>query len=309
MAGLGKNKYTMFGVAAILLWSSLMALTRNIAELFGPIGGAAMMYTVSTLALAMVMGVPRFSDFNRKYLWLGGGLFVSYEIFLALALGMANDRHQAMEMAVINYLWPALTVLLAVVSSKRKVNILVYPSVFVAFMGVAWCISGDAGISLSLLTENIATNPLTYFMAFSASFIWAFYCNITPKMSNGKNAIVLFFAATAATLWVQYFLSGESGMTFNPSSVITLLLSGIVMGAGYALWNQAIIGGNMVLLATFSYFTPVFSTLFSSFYLSVALGASFWQGVSLVTLGSLVCYWATKEKPEQQQVQASSSHS
>ncbi len=304
MAGLSANKYTLFGVAAILLWSTLMALTRNIAELFGPIGGAAMLYTVSTLSLAIVMGIPKFSNFNRKYLLLGGVLFVSYEIFLALALGMANNRHQAMEMAVINYLWPALTVLFAVVSSKRKVSFLVYPSVLLAFVGVAWCISGDSGLSIQTLAANIATNPVTYSMAFSAAFIWAFYCNITPKMSNGRNAIVLFFAATAITLWIQFGFSAESEMTFTVSSLSTLLLSGVVMGAGYALWNQAIIGGNMVLLATFSYFTPVFSTLFSSYYLSVALGSSFWQGVSLVTIGSLICYWATKEKPKPQEAPA-----
>lgn len=93
-------------------------------------------------------------------------------------------------------------------------------------------------------------------------------------------------------------------MEFNLSSVSTLLLAGIVMGAGYALWNQAIIGGNMVLIATFSYFTPVFSTLFSSFYLSVALTQSFWQGVALVTLGSLMCAWATREKPEREEASA-----
>ncbi|MGR5471120.1 EamA family transporter, partial [Vibrio astriarenae] len=84
--------------------------------------------------------------------------------------------------------------------------------------GVAWCISGDSGLALSVLAANIATNPITYFMAFSAAFIWAFYCNITPKMSNGKNAIVLFFAATAITLWIQYAFSSESGMTFTLSS-------------------------------------------------------------------------------------------
>ncbi len=69
-------------------------------------------------------------------------------------------------------------------------------------------------------------------MAFSAAFIWAFYCNITPKMSNGKNAIVLFFAATAITLWIQYAFSSESGMTFTLSSVSTLLISGVVHGSG-----------------------------------------------------------------------------
>ncbi|WP_234496252.1 aromatic amino acid DMT transporter YddG [Vibrio maritimus] len=304
MAGLGSNKYTLFGVMAILMWSCVMALTRDIAELFGPIGGAALMYTVSTLALALVMGVPRLSDFNTRYLLFGGVLFVAYEILLALALGMANDRQQAMEMAVINYLWPALTVLFAVLSSGRKVNILVYPSVILAFIGVVWCISGDSTLSIESIKSNIATNPITYSMAFSAAFIWALYCNITPTMSGGKNAIVVFFAMTAITLWVHYAFSNEREMAFNLSSVSTLVLAGVVMGAGYALWNQAIIGGNMVLIATFSYFTPVFSTLFSSFYLSVALTQSFWQGVALVTLGSLMCAWATREKPEHEEASA-----
>jgi drug/metabolite transporter (DMT)-like permease len=120
-------------------------------------------------------------------------------------------------------------------------------------------------------------------------------------MSGGKNAIVLFFAMTSVTLWIQYALSDESQMVFSFSSVSTLLLAGVIMGAGYALWNQAIIGGNMVLIATFSYFTPVFSTVFSSVYLSVALTQSFWKGVALVTLGSLLCAWATRERISEKQ--------
>ena len=298
MAGLGANKYTLFGIGAILLWSCLLALTRNIAELFGPIGGAALLYSASALALVLVMGRPKFTDFSLKYLLIGGGLFVCYEIFLALALGMANDRHQAIEMAVINYLWPALTVLFAVIMSKHRISLMVYPSVLLAFLGVVWCITGDEGLSLELIMKNIVSNPVCYFMALSAAFIWAVYCNITPVMSNGKNAIVLFFIATATMLWIQYAFSDEQGMTFSLPSVLILLLAGVVMGAGYALWNVAIIGGNMMLLATFSYFTPVLSSVFSSFYLSVALGASFWQGVVMVTVGSLSCYWATREKTQ-----------
>lgn len=77
--------------------------------------------------------------------------------------------------------------------------------------------------------------------------------------------------------------------------MVTLLLTGIVMGSGYALWNVAILRGNMLLLATLSYFTPVISTLFSSLILGVVLGLSFWQGVIMVTLGSLICWWVTRE--------------
>ncbi len=273
-----------------------MGLIRTVTEQFGPIGGAALIYTVSSVFLMLVMGVPKFKHFSLRYVLIGGALFVSYEICLALALGMANDRHQALEMAVINYLWPALTVLFAVFLSRKTVHILVYPSVALAFVGVAWTITGDSGFSVMQISANIATNPLTYSMAFGGAIIWAVYCNITKQLANGQNAIILFFMATAIALWIKYFLSSESTLVFSVPATLNLALTGVVMGSGYALWNVAILRGNMVLLATLSYFTPVISTLLSSLILGVALGLSFWQGVIMVTMGSLICWWATRER-------------
>ncbi|ENM5827578.1 aromatic amino acid DMT transporter YddG [Vibrio metoecus] len=299
------HKHTLFGVAAILLWGSLMGLTRRVAEEFSPIGGAALIYSVSTLFLLVTMGIPRLKSHSTRYVLIGGVLFVSYEICLALALGMANDRLQAIEMSVINYLWPALTVLIAVLMSQRSVSVWVYPSVALAFIGVAWTIVADQGISVADLSGRIATNPMVYAMAFIGAIIWAIYCNVTQRLAQGQNAIVLFFGATAATLWLQYAVSNEPTLEFTWSNVTILLLAGVVMGSGYALWNVAILRGNMLLLATLSYFTPVISTLFSSMILGVVLGLSFWQGVVMVTLGSLICWWVTREPSASKENQAS----
>ncbi len=299
---MAQHKHTLFGVAAILLWACLMGLTRTIAEQFGPIGGAALIYTVASVFLVLVMGVPKIRSFSPRYLIIGGTLFVSYEICLALALGMANSRHQALEMAVVNYLWPALTVLLAVILSRKPVNWLVYPSILLAFIGVAWTIAGDNGLSFSTIMANVATNPVTYAMAFFGAMIWAVYCNVTKSLADGKNAITVFFIMTAVTLWVKYAVSDEGAIVFSFYSTVNLLITGIVMGCGYALWNVAILRGNMMLLATLSYFTPVISTLLSSVILGVVLGASFWQGVVMVTIGSLICWWVTRSRASGQRV-------
>ncbi|KIE22670.1 aromatic amino acid exporter [Vibrio sinaloensis] len=291
------HKFTIAGIAAILLWSSVMGVARAVTEMLGPVGGAASIYTVAALFLVAVMGVPKWRQYSLRYVLLGGGLFVAYEMCLALALAMANDRQQAIEMLVINYLWPALTVLLAVLVSGKKTNVLVYPSVALAFVGVAWSISGDQGLSLTQISANIATNPTTYAMAFIGAFLWAIYCNLTKRISNGQNAITLFFIMTAISLWIKYALSAETGMNVTLESGSLLLVAGVFMGSGYALWNYAIIGGNMVLLATLSYFTPVLSTIISSIILGIALSSSFLQGVVMVTLGSLMCWWVTRDKP------------
>lgn len=292
---LGTHKYTLAGCLAILMWSTIVAFIRNVAEQLGPVGGAAMIYTVSTVLLAIFIGLPRPGRFSPKYLLVGGALFVSYEMCLALALGMANDRHQTVEMGVINYLWPCLTVLLAVMVSKKRVSLLLYPALALAFLGVAWTVSGDEGLSLNQIAANVATNPVSYTLAFVGAFIWAVYCNVTKRLANGENAITWFFMATALALWAKYFMSDEPAMVWSMGAVTDLLFAAVAMGAGYALWNIGIIGGNMVLLATLSYFTPIFSTFFAAVLLDIELTTAFWQGVVMVTLASLACWWLTRK--------------
>lgn len=292
---LGTHKYTLAGCLAILMWSTIVAFIRNVAEQLGPVGGAAMIYTVSTVLLAIFIGLPRPGRFSPKYLLVGGALFVSYEMCLALALGMANDRHQTVEMGVINYLWPCLTVLLAVMVSKKRVSQLLYPALALAFLGVAWTVSGDEGLSLNQIAANVATNPVSYTLAFVGAFIWAVYCNVTKRLANGENAITWFFMATALALWAKYFMSDEPAMVWSMGAVTDLLFAAVAMGAGYALWNIGIIGGNMMLLATLSYFTPIFSTFFAAVLLDIELTTAFWQGVVMVTLASLACWWLTRK--------------
>ncbi|MCQ1057996.1 aromatic amino acid DMT transporter YddG [Photobacterium sp. DNB23_23_1] len=291
-----QHKYTLAGCVAILLWSTIVAFIRNVAEQLGPVGGAAMIYTLSSVLLVVVVGAPKLTRFSPRYLVIGGGLFVSYEMCLALALGMANDRVQTIEMSVINYLWPALTVMLAVVVSKQPVSKLLYPAMAMAFFGVAWTVSGDQGLSLTRLVENVATNPVSYTLAFSGAFIWAIYCNITKRLANGQNAISWFFIATAVALWVKYLLTDQPPMVWSSEALLNLVLAAVAMAGGYGLWNIAIIGGNMVLLATLSYFTPILSAFFSALIFGISLGMTFWQGVVMVTLASLSCWYLTRKK-------------
>ncbi|MGR5352197.1 aromatic amino acid DMT transporter YddG [Vibrio sp. DNB22_19_2] len=291
-------RFTLYGCIAILSWSCLLGIARLVTESLGPVGGSAMLYSLSAVFLLIVVGIPKLSNFSPKYLVLGGAMFVSYEILLALALGYSNSRSQAIEVAIVNYLWPALTVLFAVLASNKKPNWLLYPAVTLAFIGVAWTVSGDNGLSPKQLVANISSNPLVYIMAFTGAIIWAVYCNLTQRQQSKHNAITLFFIATAVSLWIKYAFTDESPMVFSWEAMGYLLASAALMAGGYGLWNIAIVGGNMVFFATLSYFTPIFSALFSSIILGVTLSPSFWLGAVMVTVGSLTCWLVTKEKRE-----------
>ncbi|ETS30339.1 putative membrane protein [Photorhabdus khanii NC19] len=291
-----QHKATIYGVLAIVLWSTIVGLIRSVSESFGPVGGAALIYTVGAIFLVLLIGFPTISTFPRVYLWLGSLLFVGYEICLSLSLGFANSRAQAIELGMVNYLWPGFTVLLAVIINKQKVNGWLYPGLLLSILGIGWVMSGDNGWSFRQMVENIQSNPLSYGLAFAGAIIWAVYCNITKIMAEGKNGMTLFFILTAFALWIQYFFTSPPEMVITLRSVSILLFAGTAIGVANAAWTVAIIRGHVALLATLSYFTPIISTAFSSLLLSTALSFSFWQGVLMVTVGSIVCWLATRAK-------------
>lgn len=287
-------KATLLGLLAILLWSSVVGLIRSVSEGLGPIGGAAMIYSVSAVFLLLALRMPNLRLFPRPYLLLGSLLFVSYEICLSLSLGYANTRLQAIEVGMINYLWPCFTVLMALVFNGQKARWWLLPGLLLSLFGIGWIMSGEGGWSPAQMLENVRSNPLSYSLAFGGAVIWALYCNLTKKNAQGHNGVVLFITLTAVALWLKYAFSSESGMQFTLPVTLTLLCAGMAMGAGYAAWNVGILRGNMTLLATASYFTPVLSAVFAALVLNTALTANFWQGVVMVTAGSLICWRATR---------------
>ncbi|HFD7739552.1 TPA: aromatic amino acid DMT transporter YddG [Serratia marcescens] len=289
-----RTRATLFGLLAIVLWSSVVGLIRSVSEGLGPIGGAAMIYSVSAVFLLVALGVPKWRSFPRPYLIVGSLLFVSYEICLSLSLGYANTRLQAIEVGMINYLWPCFTVLMALALNGQKAKWWLLPGLLLSLFGIGWIMSGEGGWSPAQMLANVRSNPLSYGLAFSGAVIWALYCNLTKKIAQGSNGVVLFIVLTALALWLKYDFSAESGMQFSLGVTLTLLCAGVAMGAGYAAWNVGILHGNMTLLATVSYFTPVLSAVFAALVLHTSLTANFWQGVAMVTLGSLICWRATR---------------
>lgn len=289
-----KKKATLIGLLAIVLWSTMVGLIRSVSEGLGPVGGAAMIYTLSGLLCWLIVGFPSLRRFTPGYLIAGSVLFVSYEICLALSLGYASTRHQAIEVGMVNYLWPSLTNVFAILFNGQKSSLWVVPGLLVALFGVSWVLGGEQGLHVDEIVSNILSNPLSYGLAFAGAFIWAAYCTVTRKYANGQNGITLFVLLTALTLWMKYLLSDQPEMTFSLPIVFKLLLCGMALGVGYASWNIGILHGNVSLLATVSYFTPVLSAALAAALLSAPLSFTFWQGALLVCAGSLLCWYATR---------------
>ena len=285
---------TWIGLVAVVLWSGSVGLIRSVSELLGPAGGAALVFTAAGGLAALVLGLPRPKDFNKTYFWLGGTLFVVYEICLALSLGWASNRAQALELGMINYLWPCLTILMAVLCGQQKASPLLWPGVVLSFAGIVWVMKGDGPWSPEAFLRNMRDNPVAYALAGCAAVLWPAYTVLTRRFAQGKSAIPLFLMATAAGLWVKYALGPEPALHLSVLGVLQVLVLGGFMAIAYSCWNHGIQRGNLTLLAVASYFTPILSVLLGSVWLGVRPSAGFWQGVMMVTGGSLLCWRSTR---------------
>jgi len=288
------SRATATGLVAIILWSTSVGLLRSISEYFGATGGAALIYTVSALCLCLSQGLPKIRELPRRYLFSAGILFVSYEICFALAIGLAETRTQSLELGLINYLWPCLTIVLSLFINGQRSSLWLWPGMVLTLGGVFLVMQESGGGSLASMWHNIESNPLPYGLAFTAAITWALYCNLTRRFSEGKSGVSLFFCATAAILWVKYALTNQPAISFSLAPTLQLLFMGISTAVAYSVWNRGIQAGNMTLLATASYFTPVSSALLASLWLGLRPGLPFWQGVMMVVAGSLICWLATR---------------
>lgn len=294
-----KNRATLIGFSAIFLWSSLVGTIRIVCENLGAHAGVAVIYTVASLILILTFGLKPLRAYPWRYLIWGGLLFVSYELCFSLSIGLASTGRQAVEVSMLNYLWPTFTILFAIFFNNQKANWLILPGSILPIIGIGWVLGGEQGLDLAMMFENIKNNPLSYSLAFIGSLIWASYCIITVKLAAGKNGVTLFLMITSMVMWIQYGFSSEPTLSFkNGFMIFCIILAAFAIGVGYAAWNYGVFYGNVTVLAGASYFIPIISASLSSVLLNVSLTFSFWQGVGFVCCGALLCWLATRQKQQ-----------
>ena len=288
---------TLIGLIAIVLWSAIVGLIRSVSDHLGPTGGAAMLYSVASCFLLLTVGGARPRElraFPRRYLLWGSVLFVAYELCLALSIGYAHTAQQAIEVGMVNYLWPSFTIVAAIVFNRQRANWLIVPGFGLSIIGIGWVLGGAQGFDLRGMAANVQDNPLSYGLALAGALIWAGYCTVTARIAQGKNGVTLFFILVALALWVKYGLEGGGPMDFTPAAMVYLVLAAGAMGFGYAAWNVGILHGNVTILAGASYFIPVLSSALSVWLLGAMLSWAFWQGAAMVCGGAILCWLATR---------------
>jgi drug/metabolite transporter (DMT)-like permease len=296
------DRSTILGLCAIVMWSTTIAFSRRIIEHIGPVTTGAAIHLTGGAVLIVGMLAKKGSlreirQLPARYVWGCGTLFVACCATLLLAVGAASDRSEVLEVALVNYLWPALTLLLSLVVLSKKARWWLIPGTLLALGGVFLVVTHAMWGEWSAMGANIVENPIAYLFALAAAVTWALYSNLARRWAGNRAAggiVSLFFFATGVVLLViRLFHSEESA--WKPRVVVDLLVLAVILAVAYLFWDIAMRRGNMVLCAAGSYLTPLLSTIVSCLYLHVMPGIGLWIGCVLLVVGSFVSWRSIDE--------------
>ncbi len=297
------NLSTAGGLGAILLWGATFAFARSLSEQVGPLTGGAAAYLIggAFCLLRLTLSPEPFRrclQLSRLYLFGCGSLFVFYTAVLYLAVGLARNREQLLEIALVNYLWPALTVLGSLPLLKKRASLWLVPGTTLALGGDFLVLTQNGQVSSLSFWEHLQSNPAAYLLALAAAISWALYSNLTRRWSAPGNngAVELFIPATGLVLLGLRFVTPEPAI-WSSRAVAEALGLAAVTTLAYILWDVSMRKGNLLLVAACSYLTPLLSTLVSCLYLGVSPSAKLWIGCLLLVCGSLITWRSVSDRP------------
>jgi drug/metabolite transporter (DMT)-like permease len=295
-----KTLSTALGFAAILLWSTTVAFGRSLSEQVGTLTAASLIYLLGGLISSGYQAaggkLAALRSLNCRYRWGCGSLFVLYMASLYLALGLARTRSQVLEVGLMNYLWPMGTVLLSVPILKLKASAALVPGAIVATAGVFLATTQNQSLSWSSFQANLAQNGLPYVLGATAALSWSLYSTLSRRWAGDAagGAVSLFMLATGVVLGLARLFVPETTQ-WTGRALSELLYMVVGSNLAYVFWERAMRRGDIVLVASGSYLTPLFSTIVSILYLGAAAGIRLWAGCALVIAGAVTCRLAVRE--------------
>lgn len=293
------NRYSYPGFAAILLWSLTVAFGRSLSERIGPLAAGACVYLGAGIPLTLHAlrqhgAVRRLRDAPPAYIFGCGALFVCNNSAIYLALGLAANRQQVLEVALINYLWPMLTIVFSLVFLGRRASLWLAPGIALAASGIFLVLTQGESLTWAAMRQNLSTRPSAYGMAAVAALSWSLYSTLTRRWTTPATggAAPFFVLATGLVLLVAAFARPHP-MAWSPGAVAEVAILAGASGLAYVFWDLAMRKGDVILVAAGSYLTPFFSTVVSCLYLRLLPGLDLWIGCGLLIAGSFLSWHST----------------
>jgi drug/metabolite transporter (DMT)-like permease len=265
----------LLSLVTILIWSTLAVLGSRLGHLppFLSVGLA--------LVVSGLVGLIRVKDWKVPMSTLAvgiGGIF-GYHALLFTAFRFAP----AVEVNLLQYLWPLLIVVLSPLY-LRGYRLAIH-HVAGSFLGLAGAALVITGGKLSLESANLPG----YLLALGAAFTWSSYSLLTKRVRPFPTGAVGGFCLASGVLSLGLFaldvvVFGAPIPSITAKDSVSLLLLGLgPMGAAFYTWDAALKRGDSRIIGALAYLTPLLSTLNL-----VLWGGKRLSGISTAAMGLIV---------------------
>ncbi len=250
-----RNRATLIGFGAVMLWSLLALLTVGSAPV-PPLQLNAMCFTIGGLiGLIWTAGSTGFSPLRgiswKVYAFGAIGL-CGYHLLYFSALRLAP----AAEAGLIAYLWPLLIVLFSGFLPGEQLKTGHVLGGCIGFLGAALIVVQNIG--------GLDPDALPGFaLAFIAALTWAGYSVLSRRLGSVPTASVsVFCLATALFSAVAHMMVEDTVWPATLSGWVSILGLGFgPVGLAFYIWDIGVKQGDIQLLGVASYAAPLLSTL------------------------------------------------
>ncbi len=262
----------------IVVWSTLALMSAGTASL-PPLFASGV-----ALCIGGLVGIVRIRDWRVPPLTLAvgvGGIF-GYHALLFAAFRLAP----AVEVNILNYLWPLLIVALAPLYLRGYA---------LAPRNLAGALLGLIGSVLVASGGRFALLP-GYALAALAAFVWASYSLMSKRLPDFPTGAVGLFCFVSGLLSLGLWATAELAATgrVSPPAVtgtdaMYLLLLGLgPMGGAFYTWDAALKRGDPRTIGALAYLTPLLSTLNLVVFGGKSLSATSAAAMGLILAGAIV---------------------
>ncbi|MBN2428668.1 MAG: DMT family transporter [Deltaproteobacteria bacterium] len=283
-----QNKAYIFGLATVLLWSTVASAFKISLRYLSPAGLLFYASLFSTLVLgAVVVARGRVKEIvsSTSREWRHSLLLGLLNPFLYyLVLFKAYDLLPAQQAQPINYTWALTLALLSVPLLGQRIGLGDITGLLLGYSGVV--VISTQG---QLLELNFSS-PFGVFLALVSTIIWALYWIYNTRDSRSP-VVALFMSFACGSIFITIYSLAVGDL--HPPPWPGLLGAGYVgafeMSITFILWLSALrLSENTAKVSTLIFLSPPLSLIFIHFFVGETITAATISGLGLILLGLVV---------------------
>lgn len=283
-----QKKATLYGLATVLLWSTVASAFKLSLRHLSPAGLLLYSSLFSTLTLAIVLALQGRLGHLKAITWrnvLQSALYGFMNPFLYyLILFHAYALLPAQEAQPLNYTWAVALTLLSVPLLGQNLKPRDLAAVLVSYLGV-WVISTRGELfSLSF------SSPLGVVLALASTLIWASYWIFNTRDERDPVAgLFMNFLFGSAFVLAWCLLTGEDLNVSMPGLLGAAYVGLFEMGLTFVLWLTAMkLATNTSRIANLIFLSPFLSLMLISLLVGEEIYPSTFAGLVLIMGGLLL---------------------